>query len=300
MSHNLILNTGFMVNRYNDYDKFFSFLKYLKINNIQLTVSLFNFNLSNKNYFKKIDEFKTKSLKNNISVSSIFTDTYTRLNHLSNLDNDISEYWLKKFMIFVKTASILGAENFGSHLGIIDMNLPKKIHSMILNNTIKKWSILSDFAFKCGLKSLSWEPMSVNREFGETIFNTKKINNLLNKNSSLPIKICLDVDHGNRQSSDYEADPYNWLNELAKYAYCLHLKQVKKNYHSSHLVFTRKNNRAGIIKANKILNLLKSLNISNMNLILEHSFKERSSVENNLENNLKESINYWKTHLSSF
>ena len=71
-------------------------------------------------------------------------------------------------------------------------------------------------------------------------FNTKKINNLLNKNSSLPIKICLDVDHGNRQSSDYEADPYNWLNELAKYAYCLHLKQVKKNYHSSHLVFTRK------------------------------------------------------------
>ena len=37
-----------------------------------------------------------------------------------------------------------------------------------------------------------------------------------------------------------------------------------------------------------------------MNLILEHSFKERSSVENNLENNLKESINYWKTHLSSF
>ena len=27
MIHNLILNTGFMVNRYNDYDKFFSFLK---------------------------------------------------------------------------------------------------------------------------------------------------------------------------------------------------------------------------------------------------------------------------------
>ena len=77
-------------------------------------------------------------------------------------------------MIFVKTASILGAENFGSHLGIIDMNLPKKIHSMILNNTIKKWSILSDFAFKCGLKSLSWEPMSVNREFGETILIQKK------------------------------------------------------------------------------------------------------------------------------
>jgi len=300
MNHNLILNTGFMVNRYNDYDKFFNFLKYLKIDNIQLTVSLFNFNLSNKNYFKKIDEFKTKSLKNDIKISSIFTDSYTRLNHLSNLDNDISEYWLKKFMIFIKTASILDAENFGSHLGIIDMNLPKKMHSIILNNTIKKWSILSDFAFNCGLKSLSWEPMSVSREFGETIINTKKINYLLNKNSSLPIKICLDVDHGNRQASDYEADPYNWLNELAKYSYCLHLKQVKKNYHSSHLGFTRKNNRSGIIKANKILSLLKLLNISNMNLILEHSFKERYSVEKNLKYNLKESINYWKTHISSF
>tara|TARA_B100000886_G_C20423442_1_gene492704 strand:+ start:232 stop:1125 length:894 start_codon:yes stop_codon:yes gene_type:complete len=297
MSHKLILNTGFMVNRFNDYEKFFSLLKSVNIDNIQLTVSLFNYNLNNKDYFKQIDNFKKKSFINNIKVSSIFTDSFTRLNHLSNINKNISDFWYEKFKIFIKTASILEAENFGSHLGIVDMNVSKKIQSNILTKTIKKWTKLSNFALKCGLKSLSWEPMSVGREFGETIYKTKKINNLLNQNSSLPIKICLDVDHGDKQKNYYNANPYNWIQELAKHSYCLHLKQVKKNYHSSHLCFTKKNNKSGIIKANKIINILETLNLNNMNLVLEHSFKERSSVENNLISDLKESIKYWKDNI---
>ena len=111
MSHKLILNTGFMVNRFNDYETFFQFLKSINISNIQLTVSLFNFNLNNKDYFKQIDDFKKKSIINNIQISSVFTDAFTRLNHLSNTNANISNYWYEKFKIFVKTASILGAEN---------------------------------------------------------------------------------------------------------------------------------------------------------------------------------------------
>ena len=126
MSHKLILNTGFMVNRFNDYETFFQFLKSINISNIQLTVSLFNFNLIYKDYFKQIDDFKKKSIINNIQISSVFTDSFTRLNHLSNTNANISNYWYEKFKIFVKTASILGAENFGSHLGIVDMKVTKK------------------------------------------------------------------------------------------------------------------------------------------------------------------------------
>ena len=297
MSHKLILNTGFMVNRFNDYETFFQFLKSINISNIQLTVSLFNFNLNYKDYFKQIDDFKKKSIINNIQISSVFTDSFTRLNHLSNTNANISNYWYEKFKIFVKTASILGAENFGSHLGIVDMKVTKKKQSNILKKTIKKWCDLSKYANKCGLKSLSWEPMSIGREFGETIKKTKKINSLLNQNCEIPIKICLDVDHGDKEKSSYNANPYNWIQELAKYSYCFHLKQVKKKYHSSHLCFTKNNNKSGIIKASKIINLLNSLNINDMNLILEHSFKERSSVEKNLKPDLKESIKYWETNI---
>ena len=71
--------------------------------------------------------------------------------------------------------------------------------------------------------------MSIGREFGETINKTKKINSLLNQNCKIPIKICLDVDHGDKEKSSINANPYNWIQELAKYSYCFHLKQVKKN-----------------------------------------------------------------------
>ena len=142
--------------------------------------------------------------------------------------------------------------------------------------------------------------MSISREFGETINQTKKINNLLNKKSSVPIKLCLDVDHGDKQKGSYNTNPYNWIRDLASYSYCIHLKQVKKNHNSSHLCFTKNNNKSGIINSDKILKLLNEQNISNMNLVLEHSFKERSDVEKNLKKNLLESINYWKLSISNF
>ena len=82
--------------------------------------------------------------------------------------------------------------------------------------------------------------MSIGREFGETIKKTKKINSLLNQNCEIPIKICLDVDHGDKEKSSINANPYNWIQELAKYSYCFHLKQVKKKIPLFPLVFYKK------------------------------------------------------------
>jgi hypothetical protein len=97
--------------------------------------------------------------------------------------------------------------------------------------------------------------MSISREFGETLNECKIIHSLLNK-KNYKFKLCLDVGHGDINSkykSNY--DPYKWLEKFSSESPVIHIKQVKKNSFA-HLPFTKKNNKDGIIKPQKILGIL--------------------------------------------
>ena len=68
---------------------------------------------------------------------------------------------------------------------------------------------------KIGLKQILWEPMSVGREFVWKLLKNAQTSNELNQNPPIPIKICLDVDHGDissLNSDDY--NPYKWLGKI--------------------------------------------------------------------------------------
>ena len=60
---------------------------------------------------------------------------------------------------------------------------------------------------------------------------TLDINDLLNdKNNGVPIKFCLDVDHGDLSSknkNDY--DPYSWIKKIGNESPVIHLKQKTKD-----------------------------------------------------------------------
>ena len=74
--------------------------------------------------------------------------------------------------------------------------------SQIINN----WYLLAEYAEGIGLEYLTWEPMSIPRELGEGIEQTKLLMDLLNNRKSppaVPILLCLDVDHGDRGSNNF-------------------------------------------------------------------------------------------------
>ena len=59
--------------------------------------------------------------------------------------------------------------------------------------------------------------MSIKREQGEKINSCKKLHKEVNKHSPLPIKICLDVDHGDVSSNNKDDfDPCKWLKIFLK------------------------------------------------------------------------------------
>ena len=302
MNINLCINTGFLVNRYPDHHEWISLVSdKLNIDNVQLTADMLNPSLPDDIFYRDADKILKITKKNKIKIQSTFTGAFTRVNHLAHPDKKIRKYWIQWFKKFINLTSILESESMGSHFGILsfsDSTNAKKMNIRKKQN-IDGWMEISDYAKTKGLKFLSWEPMSIKREYGETIKSCKKLHKEINENSSLPFRICLDVDHGDissKNKNDY--DPYVWLKNFAKETSYIHLKQSMKNK-SNHFPFTRKNNKLGNIQPKKILKILNECNISNMDLILELSFKERDPYDKNSIKDVKESINFWKKNLTN-
>ncbi len=291
----LSLSTGFAVNRFNNLNIFSNFIKdFLKLDYIQLTSDFMMLNM-NDYYILKHNEKLDKILRNKkIAINSTFTGGFDRLNHLSHHDIDHQKFWISWFKKFFKISKDLGANYSGSHLGIIGFDELKNIDEILKKRLIKNWHILSEYAYKINLKGLIWEPMSVNREFGEKVSKTKKILNLLNKGSKRKFKLCLDIAHGDEGSNNKnDYDPYFWLSQFCNSSPVIHLKQKIKDNHS-HLSFTNENNKKGIIDRNKVLKILEKKKSINNELVLELNFKERTLIEKNMKKEILSSVKYWK------
>ena len=164
---------------------------------------------------------------------------------------------------------------------------------LLKTRIIKNWHLIGEYAYKKKIKSLIWEPMSISREFGETLNECNQIHSLLN-GKKYKFNLCLDVGHGDinsKNKSNY--DPYKWLEKFSNESPVIHIKQVKKN-NFAHLPFTKKDNKDGIIKPKKVLEILKKNNNSDTELAFELSFKERDPIDKNLKKNIFETVQYWK------
>lgn len=299
MKFNLSINTGFAVNRYSCPSEYLKIIgDDCDVRNAQLTADLINPYLGCDIIEHEIDKIlKYKSLYD-VSISSTFTGAFTRLNHLAHPDEKIQKYWVNWFKKFAYISKKLGSNNFGSHFGILsfkdynDENL--KFERMKQN--IKNWHLIAEYAKSIGIEYISWEPMSIGREYGETQEKTSQLHEMINKNSPLPFLLCLDVDHGDLESTNpIDNDPYSWLENFAEISPLIHLKQSCDSK-SGHFPFTDEYNKIGKIVPNKVLDILKNKS-DNYDLILELSFKERNPADKSVISSLVHSVNYWKNYL---
>ena len=218
-------------------------IKFLGIKYAQFTADLLNVSLPDKIIQEQIEEIKTSSKENGIVIQSAFTGAFTRLNHLAHPNNQIRNYWIDWFKRFIDVSVELGAKSIGSHLGILTAkdNSDLKLREERVSQNIECWHIIGAYAKKKNLEFISWEPMSISREQGETISQTEIINHKLNQNAPIPFKICLDLDHGDQTSGNPDdSDPYKWLDRFAKISPQIHLKQSLHNNPNSNYPFLKK------------------------------------------------------------
>lgn len=297
MQLTLGINTGFALNRFPMPEDWVPLVaEEFGLRVVQLTADLINPSLPDSIIDDQIQRLKALCKKHNVEIRHTFTGAFTRVNHLAHPDPAVRQYWLNWFYRFVDISCQLGAENMGSHLGIFsvsDNNDPRK-KSERFAHVVDGWQKIASYGAKRGLKYLTWEPMSIAREMGETISEAQRIQKAVNENMAIPMRLCLDVDHGDVASPDArDTDPYSWLQVLAKDSPILHLKQTYTNK-GGHWPFVPEYNALGKILPDRLLTVLEESGVKEMTLLLELSFKEREPYESRVIHDIKTSVDYWK------
>ena len=124
-------------------------------------------------------------------------------------------------------------------------------------------------------------------------------NRFVSENFDIPMKLCLDVDHGEVLSNNpMDTDPYIYLENFARQTAQVHLKQSYADK-GGHWPFTNEHNLQGKIVPERVLKSLERGGCDQVSLILEMSFRERTPSEMLLENDMKESIQYWSNFINS-
>ena len=293
----LSINTGFALNRYSEPEEWLRIIgKDCEVRFAQMTADMLNPSLPAALRISEIRKIRKCMKMYDVNINSCFTGAFTRVNHLAHPEIEFQKYWLNWFYDFIDQSVDLGAESIGSHFGIFTTkdNSDKQKREIRRAQNIENWHCISDYAKKKGLKFLTWEPMSISREQGETIAECRRLQLDVNRNSSLPFKLCLDVDHGDLSSPDpRDTDPYAWLEEFAIDAPQIHLKQSSKDK-GGHWPFTAKYNSTGKIDPAKVCALLSHLRTEATDLIMEFSFREREPMDSMAIESLQESVQFWR------
>ncbi|MDR0708880.1 MAG: sugar phosphate isomerase/epimerase [Spirochaetaceae bacterium] len=293
MSYRLGINLGFAINRYIEPEVWTKIVsKDLGLKYVQFVADLLN-PFWPESYVKdQIRRIKTAVKEDGIVIESLFTSAYTRVNHLMNPDEEARKFWLDWFRRFLDIGAEFGAKNAGSHFGIMTFDTydnPDK-RKFILDEGVKGWQNLSFYAKEKGYECLIFEPMSVPREMANTIEETRQLLDMVNANSGVPLRICLDVGHAPHPT---QRDPYPWIEQLAALSPVIHLQQTVL-HKSNHAPFTAEQNRTGIITREKVMEAVKKAGCTDALFAFEIAHREHWDTDFRIIGDLKESVDYFR------
>lgn len=291
------INTGFAVNRYAEPEVWPRIVgEELGLKYVQLTADILNPDLPAAVLREHTRLIAAACERSGTRITSTFTGAFTRVNHLAHPDPAVREHWVGWFKRFVDLTAELGAESVGSHFGILtlqDYRDPKRRAERRSQN-IAAWHEVGAYARDRGLSFISWEPMSIGREYGETIAEARRLRDDVCRDAPIPFKLCVDLDHGDLASSDPDdTDSYAWLRAFAVDAPQVHLKQTTPD-RLSNRPFTAEHNAAGGIRPHQVVRTLQEAGSPGAELILELGFREREPADSTVVEVLKESVAYWR------
>lgn len=292
------INLGFAVNRFPEPEVWARIVgEFLGLRYVQFAADLLNPSLPDEIISKEAHDIREACKKYNVKVQHAFTSGFTRVNHLAHPRDYQRRYWVNWFKRYVDICASLGAVSVGSHpaiLSVTDLKDPAR-YEFILNEVVRGWHEIAAHAKTKGIQYLTWEPMSVARELGETIEKAQALHARLNDGSPLPIKYCLDLDHGDLASPNLDdTDPYAWMRACAAESPIMHIKQAQAKSGSGHHPFVEPYNSTGKIQPEKVLQHIDDYGVDDTLLLFELSFKEREPAESMILPHLKGSVDFWR------
>lgn len=299
----LSLNTNPLVNRYAEPDDLIGAVAHqIRIRDLQLTHEFINPSWPASTISKLSREMWRALERTGVRVTSGMTGPYGRLNHFGHPDPDVRRYYVDWFKTFSDITADLGGTSVGTQFAIFtykDFDDPERREELI-KIAIDCWAEVAEHAAKAGLEYVFWEPMSVGREFGETIEACMNLQDrLTNTDMAVPMWMMADIDHGDVTSHNADDfDPYAWAKAVPKVSPIIHIKQSLMDK-GGHRPFTAEFNAKGQIQPKPLLAAFHEGGAQDNEICLELSFKEREPNDREVIDQIAESVAFWAPHIET-
>ncbi|PRY85573.1 sugar phosphate isomerase/epimerase family protein [Donghicola tyrosinivorans] len=303
MALTLSLNTNPLVNRFADPDDFIDTVaRDLKIRDLQLTHEFINPSWQASTIRRLTRQMKAAMDRTGVRVTSGMTGPYGRLNHFGHPDRDVRRYYVDWFKAFSDIIADLGGTSVGTQFAIFtyqDYDDAQRREDLI-QIAIDCWAEVAEHAKGAGLDYVFWEPMSIGREFGETIDACMQLQERLTAaDMPIPMWMMADIDHGDVTSANPDDfDPYAWARAVPKVSPIIHIKQSLMDK-GGHRPFTAAFNAKGRIQPEPLLAAFQEGGAQDNEICLELSFKEREPNDREVIPQIAESIAFWAPHIDS-
>jgi len=284
-------NLGFAINRYIEPESWAKIVREdLGLSSVQFVADLLNPFLPDDYIETQVERIQKAVKLYDISIDSIFTSAFTRVNHLMHPDERAREIWLKWFEKLLVIGSRLGCRTGGGHFGILTFDSFENNYEFLVSEAVKGWQKLSFIAKELGYECLIFEPMSVPREMAITVGECEQLMDKVNANCGIPMKVCLDVGHAPHPD---ERDPYPWIEKLGAVSPIIHIQQTVM-HKSNHSPFTEEYNKDGIIKGEKVMASLEKSGCTETILMFEIGHREHWDSDFKVISDLAQSAKYWR------
>lgn len=303
MPFTLSLNTNPLVNRFADPDDLIDTVAHdLRIRDLQLTHEFINPSWPAHVIRRLTRQMGAACARTGVRVTSGMTGPYGRLNHFGHPDAEVRRYYIDWFKTFAEITADLGGTSVGTQFAIFtykDYDDLKRREDLI-QIAIDSWAEVAEHAKGAGLDFVFWEPMSVGREFGETIAACMALQDRLTAaNMAIPMWMMADIDHGDVTSANPDDfDPYAWAEAVPKVSPIIHIKQSLMDK-GGHRPFTAEFNAKGRIHPDPLLAAFRKGGGVDNEICLELSFKERDPNDRQVIAQIAESVAFWAPHIDS-
>lgn len=303
MQLTLGLNTNPLVNRFAEpADLIDTVAHQIKIRDLQLTHEFINPSWPASVIRRLTRDMSAALQRTGVRVTSGMTGPYGRLNHFGHPDAEVRRYYIDWFKTFADITADLGGKSVGTQFAIMtfkDFDDANRREELI-DIAIDCWAEVAEHAKSAGLEYVFWEPMSVGREFGETIDSSIALQKrIMGANLAIPMWMMADIDHGDVSSHNPDDfDPYAWARAVPEYSPIIHIKQSLMDK-GGHRPFTAEYNANGRIQPAPLLECLQAGGATDNEICLELSFKEREPSDRQVVAQIAESVDFWSPHIDA-
>jgi D-erythrulose 1-phosphate 3-epimerase len=303
MSFTLALNTNPLVNRFAEPDDLIDAIAHdMKIRDVQLTHEFINPSWPAAVTRRLTRQMRAAMARTGVRITSGMTGPYGRLNHFGHPDADVRRYYVDWFKTFADITADLGGHSIGTQFAIFTYRDFDDIHQReaLIETAIECWAEVAEHAKRAGLRYVFWEPMSVGREFGETIDACMALQKRLSdRDMAVPMWMMADIDHGDITSPNPDDfDPYAWARAVPRVSPIIHIKQSLMDK-GGHHPFTAEFNARGRIQPDQLITALFEGGGKDNEICLELSFKEREPKDRLVVEQIAESVAFWAPHFDT-